>query len=236
MKSEKKVAVLPALKLPVEPIEEKTAGPRLVRRSQAERTSAMRERLKQAAIACLEAHGYAGFSISDVVQRACVTRGALFHHFSGRTELIAEALAWHQRRVWMEERDELLAAIVAGATLEAQLRIAWRHAQRRAAIDTEMMAAMRADRELAQAWKTVNARDATVEPRFNTTPVAWTTLAGDPTPELTRFLVGFFLTGMQALAPFNTPEMPEQALIKLAQILELASTAMTASHTGGDTK
>ncbi len=190
----------------------------------------------QAAVACLEEHGYAGLSISTVVQRAGVTRGALFHHFATRAELIAEAVWWHKRALWIQERGDLLAAVAAGKTLEEQVSLSWSHAQKRAAIDTEMMIAIRADEELHRAWEAVDARYQGIEPRFNTTPVAWATLAGDPTPELTRFLVGYLVAGMQVLAPFNDPELPGKALTKFARILELAAATMKHGRTGGDSE
>ena len=193
----------------------------------------MRSRLMKATVECLAERGYAAFSISDVARRAGVTRGALFHHFATRVELIAEAVYWHQKAIWTVDRECLLAAIAAGASLEEQLRLAWSQYRKRAAIDIEFMTATRADRELASEWEAAHARNEHVEPRYNSTPVAWATAPGDPTPDLSRFVVGYFLTGMQALAPINTPEVQEETLAKFASILELAFAAMKRAQTGG---
>jgi AcrR family transcriptional regulator len=180
----------------------------------------MRLRLMQAAVECVVEKGYAGLSISDVVKRADVTRGALFHHFSSRAQLVAEAYWWKRKLMWLEGREELMAAIEAGASLEEQLSLSWKNSQRLAPLEIEHMTATRADRELAAESKKVMFRPETMEPRYNTTPVAWAIQPGDPSPELSRFIVGYFLTGMQVLSHFNAPDLPEEALKKFGQCLQ----------------
>jgi len=60
--------------------------------TQAERSAAMRARLIAAARASLMDTGYARTTAVEVCARAGVTRGALFHHFSGLSELFAATL------------------------------------------------------------------------------------------------------------------------------------------------
>lgn len=62
------------------------------RRSQEERSRAMRERLVTAAIACIEAHGYSGASVSRIIDEAGVSRGAYLHHFKAK-HVIYKAVA-----------------------------------------------------------------------------------------------------------------------------------------------
>ena len=45
------------------------------------------------------AHGYAGVSLADVVAAAGVTKGALYHHFTGKEELFAAVLGDMHRAV-----------------------------------------------------------------------------------------------------------------------------------------
>ena len=62
------------------------------RRSQAERSTATREALLDATIACLVEDGYANTTTSRVAERAGVSRGAHLHHFKTRTALVAAAM------------------------------------------------------------------------------------------------------------------------------------------------
>jgi AcrR family transcriptional regulator len=61
------------------------------RRSQAERSTATREALIDATIACLVQDGYANTTTSRVAERAGVSRGAHLHHFQTRQALVAAA-------------------------------------------------------------------------------------------------------------------------------------------------
>jgi AcrR family transcriptional regulator len=62
-----------------------------VRRSQPERVAAMRARLLDATIECLDELGYGALSTNDVVRRARVSRGALSHHFPTKADLVRAA-------------------------------------------------------------------------------------------------------------------------------------------------
>ena len=63
-----------------------------VRRTQAERTAAMRTRLLDATIECLVTYGYAGTTTPRVAQLAGVTRGAQIHHFRSKEDLVVAAI------------------------------------------------------------------------------------------------------------------------------------------------
>lgn len=58
------------------------------RRTNAERTSEMRRKLFDASISCLHDYGYAATTTAMVAERAGVSRGAMAHHFSTKTELM----------------------------------------------------------------------------------------------------------------------------------------------------
>jgi AcrR family transcriptional regulator len=68
-----------------------SATPNVQRRSQAERSSATRDALLDATIACLVEDGYANTTTSRVAERAGVSRGAHLHHFQTRSALVAAA-------------------------------------------------------------------------------------------------------------------------------------------------
>jgi AcrR family transcriptional regulator len=65
---------------------------RRIRRTQAERSAAMRTRLLDATIECLVTYGYAGTTTPRVAERAGVTRGAQIHHFRSKEDLVVAAI------------------------------------------------------------------------------------------------------------------------------------------------
>jgi AcrR family transcriptional regulator len=62
------------------------------RRTQAERSAAMRTRLLEATVECLVSYGYSGTTTQRVAEIAGVTRGAQVHHFGSKEDLVAAAV------------------------------------------------------------------------------------------------------------------------------------------------
>lgn len=73
-----------------------------VRRTQTERSEAMRQRLVDAALTCLRTDGYAGTTVSRIVEVAQVSRGAPLHHFPSKNALIAAAAEQLIKRVYIQ--------------------------------------------------------------------------------------------------------------------------------------
>lgn len=63
-----------------------------VRRTQAERSAAMRTRLLDATVECLVTHGYSGTTTPRIAEMAGVTRGAQIHHFKSKEDLVVAAI------------------------------------------------------------------------------------------------------------------------------------------------
>ncbi|AZM61649.1 MULTISPECIES: TetR/AcrR family transcriptional regulator [unclassified Streptomyces] len=73
-----------------------------------DRSRATRQRLLEAAVACLAEHGWAGSTVSVVAERAGVSRGAAQHHFPTREDLFTAAVEYVA-----EERSTALRALFA---------------------------------------------------------------------------------------------------------------------------
>lgn len=69
-----------------------SGGAGTTRRTQAERTAAMRTRLLDATVQCLVTYGYSGTTTHKVAEVAGVTRGAQVHHFPSREALVVAAI------------------------------------------------------------------------------------------------------------------------------------------------
>ena len=72
------------------------------RRTQKERAEAMRQRLINATLHCLAHDGYAGTTISRVIEVAEVSRGAPVHHFPSKDAMIAAAAEQLVRRIYIQ--------------------------------------------------------------------------------------------------------------------------------------
>ncbi|WP_405871727.1 TetR/AcrR family transcriptional regulator [Streptomyces sp. NBC_00005] len=83
-----------------------TADDRVDRVPKQDRSRATRQRLLEAAVACLAEHGWAGSTVSVVAERAGVSRGAAQHHFPTREDLFTAAVEYVA-----EERSTALRAL-----------------------------------------------------------------------------------------------------------------------------
>lgn len=84
-----------------------------------DRSRATRQRLLEAAVACLAESGWAGSTVSVVAERAGVSRGAAQHHFPTREDLFTAAVEYvaEQRSTALKElpaqdRASVVAALV----------------------------------------------------------------------------------------------------------------------------
>ncbi|MFF0556313.1 TetR/AcrR family transcriptional regulator [Streptomyces sp. NPDC004266] len=84
-----------------------------------DRSRATRQRLLEAAVACLAEHGWAGSTVAVVAERAGVSRGAAQHHFPTREDLftaaveyVAEERSQALRAVRTDDREQAVAALV----------------------------------------------------------------------------------------------------------------------------
>ncbi|MFB9462155.1 TetR/AcrR family transcriptional regulator [Streptomyces cinereospinus] len=91
---------------PVDAVATGTAVDRVDRVPKQDRSRATRQRLLEAAVACLAEHGWAGSTVAVVAERAGVSRGAAQHHFPTREDLFTAAVEYVA-----EERSTALRAL-----------------------------------------------------------------------------------------------------------------------------
>jgi len=96
-----------------------------MRRTQAQRSAAMRARLIDAALRSLGRHGYSGTSVTLVVREARVSRGALLHHFPSKNALILAAAEHLLRRAYRVLGELLLGMDDEADRLDALIDAAW---------------------------------------------------------------------------------------------------------------
>jgi len=101
------------------------ASRRRARRTQAERSDAMRRRLLDATVESLAQDGYAGSTLSSIVRRAGVSRGAQVHHYPSKQALILDAAEDLMRRSYRTLGAVLLSVADEDDRLEALIRAAW---------------------------------------------------------------------------------------------------------------
>ncbi len=93
------------------------------RRTQAERSESTRAALLGAARRLFAERGYAGVGTEEIVREAGVTRGALYHHFAGKQDLLAAVYEQIETEVVEDvasrvgPRSGPLDALIAGAEL-----------------------------------------------------------------------------------------------------------------------
>jgi AcrR family transcriptional regulator len=101
------------------------AGKDRGRRTQAERSEAMRRRLLAATVASLAEDGYAGSTLSSIVRRAGVSRGAQVHHYPSKQALMLDAADDLLRSSYRTLGAVLLAAADEDNRLEMLVKATW---------------------------------------------------------------------------------------------------------------
>lgn len=95
-----------------------TASPTARRRTQAERRTATRGRLLEAAVGCLEERGYAATTTQEVCRRAGLSQGALFKHYPTKSALLVAAV----ERLYSELRADFRRGIAAAEQRSDRIR------------------------------------------------------------------------------------------------------------------
>lgn len=115
----------------------------------------MRDRLLRATLESLAEDGYTGSTLSSIVRRAGVSRGAQVHHYPSKNALILDAAEYLMRRAYRVLGEVLLGIANEEDRLQALLQATWKEI-----FDTrmyqayfELLIASQHDKELATALK-----------------------------------------------------------------------------------
>lgn len=95
------------------------------RRTQPERSEAMRKRLLAATLQSLAEDGYNGATLSAIVRRAGVSRGAQVHHYPNKQALLLDAAEDLLRRTYRTLGALLLSVVEEDNRLQALVDAVW---------------------------------------------------------------------------------------------------------------
>ena len=128
------------------------------RRTQAERSDSTRKRLLSATLESLAEDGYAGSTLSSIVRRAGVSRGAQVHHYPSKDALILDAAGYLMRRAYRVLGEVLLGMANEDDRLQALLEAAWKEIfdTRMFSAFFELLVASQRDKNLAKALQALN--------------------------------------------------------------------------------
>ncbi|GAB3378211.1 TetR/AcrR family transcriptional regulator [Lysobacter fragariae] len=138
----------------------RAAGAPKPRKTQAERSQAMRQRLIDATLECLAKEGYAGTTISKIVSRAKVSHGATGHHFPSKADLILAAAEDLANRTFHAVGGLAGVMDAEGDLFTSLVRALWANFHSKAEMKAilEIMVAAQRDKALAKAVGDLTAR------------------------------------------------------------------------------
>lgn len=126
-----------------------------VRRNQEDRSEATRRKLIDASLSCLETEGYAGTTISKIVAKAKVSRGAHVHHFPSKAALIEAAARELVKRVYEQLGNGFATLGDKEDRLRAIAFLSWKMLShsKEFTVFMELLQASRHDEELAEVMR-----------------------------------------------------------------------------------
>ena len=188
------------------------------RRSNAERSAETRERILEATLACLSEKGYAATSTNDVVRQAGVSRGALNHHFSSKSDLVAAAAVHLVRKRYASVEERSDSDPDKEQSIREKLEVRRRDYERWFPATIEFMVACRTDEVLSESFR--KAMEPFVEPMAQTMQEAWPELAGHDSPLLIQYVTGCFIRGLCLESIVNPESLTDEIFEEFVKIME----------------
>lgn len=189
------------------------------RRSNAERSAETQERILEATLECLSEKGYAATSTNEVVRRAGVSRGALVHHFSSKSELVAAAAVHLVRRRYAAtqmhprnlENDDL--------SIRDRLAIRRRDYERWFPATIEFMVACRTDKALSESF--AQAMRPYEKNMGQSILEEWPELANHESPLMIQYVTGCFIRGLCLESIVNPESITDQVFEEFAKMVSV---------------
>lgn len=127
------------------------------RRTQSERSADMRLRLIEATVLCLSRDGYAGTTVSTIINTAGVSRGAPIHHFPSKAALIIATAEHLIRKIYIQIGEAVKHLEDSHDRLADMILASWRELFRtdENAAMLELILASKRDEELATAMSKI---------------------------------------------------------------------------------
>ena len=188
------------------------------RRTNAERSAETRERILEATLACLSEKGYAATSTNDVVRQAGVSRGALNHHFSSKSDLVAAAAVHLVRKRYATTEVQSQELSDEHQSIREKLEVRRRDYERWFPATIEFMVACRTDEVLSESFS--KAMAPYVESMGKVMQEAWPEFAHHDSPLMIQYVTGCFIRGLCLEAIVNPESLTDEIFDEFARIIE----------------
>jgi AcrR family transcriptional regulator len=204
--------------------EPERAPPRMRRRTQQERRTATREALLQATLDCIQRLGYGGASIAEIASAACMSRGAVLHHFPTKADLIAAAMVGLYRQRLVRFGQAMADTPADQRSLSDRLEVIWDEVQAWFPVTLEFMLAMRTDTELRAAF------DSRIGEEMGAMQQGYATLVPELRDEAAsveiQYVIGCFLRGLCLESIVNEPRVVRSILERFSAMLQAYVTSV----------
>jgi AcrR family transcriptional regulator len=191
-----------------------------VRTRRAEYSESTRQALVDSAVDLFTKRGYAGTSLDEVVKRARVTKGALYHHFSGKQALFEAAFAQVETRA-----IESLTALVTGEGEPWDVAVAGLRAYVRKCLDPEYQRIIVHEAPVVMGWERWREAEEHFSFGLLRTAVQLLVDAGEieeaPVEIMARLLFGALSAGASTIASSSDPKRTgrevERAILRVLE-------------------
>jgi AcrR family transcriptional regulator len=187
-----------------------------VRTRRAEYSESTRQALVDSAVDLFTKRGYAGTSLDEVVKRARVTKGALYHHFSGKQALFEAAFAQVETQA-----IESLTAVVTADGDAWETAVAGLRAYVRKCLDPEYQRIIIHEAPVVMGWERWREAEEHFSFGLLRTAVQLLVDAGAPVEIMARLLFGALSAGASTIASSSDPKRTgrevERAILRVLE-------------------
>lgn len=187
------------------------------RRSNAERSAETQERILEATLECLSEKGYAATSTNEVVRKAGVSRGALVHHFSSKSDLVAAAAVHLVRKRYATTQEDSRNLKGGKLSIREKLQIRRHDYERWFPATIEFMVACRTDQALSDSF--ARAMQPYEESMGQSIMDEWPELANLESPLLIQYVTGCFIRGLCLEAIVNPKSLTDEIFEEFVKII-----------------